>query len=306
MIEISPREGEPLKLTRIRCYPLKGAGGFDLPATRFDVFGVPGDRRWMLVKENGDFISQRTHPSLALIQLSPSGEGAHPPGQGSKIEPREVRRFVAEAPGMDPIFLDLEAASGPTIPVRVQQDRVEAVLIESVSNWFSAYFGEECRLVFSPERFNRPVDPDYAPGHTTSFSDGYPLLITTEASLTDLNQRLAQPSSMLRFRPNLVVGGAEPWEEDGWRILEVGGVRLELVKPCARCSVTTVDPGTGTRGKEPLKTLSGFRRWEGKAYFGQNAIFSGTSSFRVGQNVRILERGEARPPLARDPSLGQA
>ena len=151
--------------------------------------------------------------------------------------------------------------------------------------------------MYSPPELHRPVDPSFAPGHQTGFSDGYPLLLTTEESLVDLNRRLERPSSMLRFRPNLVLRGGEPWEEDRWRVLDIGGVRVELVKPCARCSVTTVDPGTALRGREPLRTLGGFRGWEGKAYFGQNAVVSGDGSFRVGQNVRILEEGGMRPPL---------
>jgi len=108
---------------------------------------------------------------------------------------------------------------------------------------------------------------------------------------------MENPSSMLRFRPNLVVMGGRAWEEDSWRVLEMGGVRLQLVKPCARCLVTTVDPGTGTRGREPLRTLLGFRGHGGKGYFGQNAVFSGSGSFRVGDSVRIVKKGEARPPL---------
>lgn len=289
--------GEP-RLTRIRAYPLKGAGGFDLTETLLDSFGVPGDRRWMLVRPDGQFISQRTHPRLALIQAAPwENKGADGVVEASTDLPKPMR-FLLKAPGMDPFTLGVDEPMGGTSSVRVQQDRVEAVAVDSATEWVSTFLQEDCRLVFSPDHFERRVDPAFAPGHKTSFSDGYPLLLATEESLSDLNQRLPSPSSMLRFRPNLVVKGGEPWEEDRWRVLEIGGIRLELVKPCARCSVTTVDPGTGAKGKEPLKTLSGFRGWEGKAYFGQNAIHSGTGSFRVGQTVRIVEEGGSRPPLS--------
>ena len=205
---------------------------------------------------------------------------------------------------MDSLLLRPGSEEEETATVRVQQDWVQAVVQEAASEWFSSYLREDCRLVFSPDRFHRAVDPEYAPGHKTSFSDGYPLLLTTEESLEDLNRRQTRPSSMKRFRPNLVVRGGSPWEEDTWRVLQIGEVRLELVKPCARCLVTTVDQGTGAIGKEPLKTLSDFRGWGGKAYFGQNAVFSGTGSFRVGQTVGIVEKGEARPPLAGGPVAG--
>jgi uncharacterized protein YcbX len=102
---------------------------------------------------------------------------------------------------------------------------------------------------------------------------------------------------MLRFRPNLVQAGGIPWEEDEWRLLEVGGVRVRLVKPCARCSVITVDQETGVRMQEPLRSMRSFREWDGKVYFGHNAVFEGTGRFRVGDDVHILERGGRRPPL---------
>jgi uncharacterized protein YcbX len=289
----------PLRVARIRAYPLKGAGGFDLLEVGMDAFGIPGDRRWMLVRPDGLFISQRTHPRLALIQVSPlPSEGEPPPGGGGG-KGVDGLSFQLRAPGMEPFLLDSSSHSGARTEVRIHRDTAEGVVVEGAEEWFSGFLRQECRLVYSPPGFRRPVDPSFAPGHRTSFSDGYPLLLTLEESLADLNRRLRRPSSMLRFRPNLVLRGGEAWEEDTWRVLEIGGVHLELVRPCARCSVTTVDPGTAVRGKEPLRTLGGFRGWEGKAYFGQNAVFSGNGSFRVGDNVRILEEGEARPPIGR-------
>jgi uncharacterized protein YcbX len=102
---------------------------------------------------------------------------------------------------------------------------------------------------------------------------------------------------MLTYRPNLVVAGGDPWDEDEWRTLGVGGAVFHLVKPCARCSVTTVDQGSGSRGREPLRTLKAFREWEGQLFFGQNAVIGKNGSFRVGDDVHILEIGERRPPL---------
>lgn len=285
--------GGPLRLARIRTYPVKGAGGFDLQEAAFDEFGIPGDRRWMLVRPDGHFISQRTHPRLALIRVFPEEGGGGPmAGEGDG-----GLRFTVQAPGMSPFHLSSAAGTGQRMEVKLFGDRLRGVMVEAATEWFSESLRGECRLVFFPRDLHRPVDPSFAPGHKTSFSDGYPLLLTAEESLQDLNRRLSVPASMIRFRPNLVVNGGAPWEEDTWRELETGGVRLRLVKACARCSVTTVDPGTGTRGKEPLRTLLAFRGHGGKGYFGQNAVCSGTGSFRVGDSVHILEKGSARPPL---------
>jgi uncharacterized protein YcbX len=277
----------PLRLARIRAYPLKGAGGFDLSEARLDSLGIPGDRRWMLVKETGHFLSQRTHPRLALLRVEPGKDSGDPLG------------FQVSVPGREPFVLAPEDAGGVWREARLHGEGVKGLEVSEGTDWFSDFLGEPCRLLFFPLDAHRPVDPTFAAGHRTGFSDGYPLHLTTVESLVDLNQRLPDPVDMLRFRPNLVITGGTPWEEDRWRVLEVASVRLHLVKPCARCTVTTVDQGSGQGGKEPLRSLGGFRGWEGKAYFGQNVVFEGAGSFRVGETVRILEKGEARPPLPR-------
>jgi uncharacterized protein YcbX len=241
----------------------------------------------MLVRPDGGFISQRTHPRLCLIQIEKlDGPDAV-----------DARGFTARVPGMEPLALH-PIGDGEWTEVKVHADRFSALLgDETADRWFSSFLGERCTLAYMPEGILRPVDPDYAPGHRVSFADGYPLHLTTEESLEALNRILGTALSMLRFRPNLVVGGSEAWEEDIWRRVEVGSVTLEMVKPCARCSVTTVDPGTGTRGREPLRALKGFREWEGMVYFGQNVVFLGSGRIRVGDRVRVVSRGEARPPL---------
>jgi uncharacterized protein YcbX len=198
---------------------------------------------------------------------------------------------------MDPLVLAEGDATHEMMEVQLHKDRLQGRVLQEAGQWFSDFFGEACRLVFIPPEVHRPVDPEFAPGHRAGFADGYPLLVATEASLSALNADLPQPLSMLRFRPNMVVRGASPWEEDRWRVMEVGGASVRLVKPCARCSVTLVDQETGEVGEEPLRTLSRVRRWDGKTFFGQNAIFSRNGSFRVGQSVRIVEEGESRPPL---------
>ncbi len=272
-----------LVLSRIRVYPLKGAAGFDLEEVVPDALGIPWDRRWMLVDARGGFLSQRIHPRLALIRVSPAGEAGV---------------FTVRAPGLEPLELRPDLSWGEERRVRVHQDHLSALGgPPEAGEWFSRFLGHACELVFFPQDRVRVTDPAWAPGHRVGFADGYPLLLVTEASLEDLNRRSPTPASLLRFRPNLVVRGGDPWQEDEWRVVEMGDARLELVKPCARCSVTTVDQGSGTRGREPLRTLATFRRWEGKTYFGQNGVFTLPGGFRAGDDVRIVERGGQRPPL---------
>ena len=238
-----------LKLTRIRVYPLKGAAGFDLSETGVDEFGIPGDRRWMLATPDGRFISQRTHPRLCLIQTS-LDEGA----RGV-----EEKRFMLRAPGMGPFHLAVEP-SNTWMEVQLHKDRFQALAgYDEADGWFSEFLGEPCRLVFIPDDVRRPVDPEWAPGHRVGLADGYPLHLTTEESLLEMNDRLSRDTDMLRYRPNLVVTGGNPWDEDRWRVLETGDITLHLVKPCARCTVITVDQGTGDKGLEPLRSLKGFQ-----------------------------------------------
>jgi hypothetical protein len=155
--------------------------------------------------------------------------------------------------------------------------------------WFSRYLGFDCRLVYMDEAAHRPVDPQYAPeGREVSFADGYPLLLTAEASLADLNARLDAPVPMNRFRPNLVVAGGMAFAEDGWSRVRIGAVPFQVVKPCARCVVTTIDPQTAAQGKEPLRTLSRFRRRQGKVFFGENLIPEQPGIVRVGDPVEVL------------------
>jgi uncharacterized protein YcbX len=118
-----------------------------------------------------------------------------------------------------------------------------------------------------------------------SFADGFPFLMISEESLADLNRRLADPLPMNRFRPNLVVAGGEPYAEDGWERIEIGGVRLRVVKPCARCLVTTTDQATGERGSEPLRTLATYRKVNGEVMFGQNVVHENAGHLRTGDIV---------------------
>jgi uncharacterized protein len=130
-----------------------------------------------------------------------------------------------------------------------------------------------------------------------SFADAFPLLIIGDGSLDELNRRLAVPIEMLRFRPNIVIGGMSPHEEDSWRLVRLGDVECDVVRPCARCVVPTIDPATGSAGVEPTRTLASYRKWDRKVWFGQNAIHRSPGTLAVGAAVEVLETGYAEPPL---------
>lgn len=260
-------------LSGLNVYPVKSAAGIALTVARVDRRGLAGDRRWMVVDENRAFLSQRTHPRLALISVVPG------PG-----------RLVLSGPGMPPLAV-ASPPRGVTLPVRVWDDLCDAVSAgDRAARWFSKFLGFSCALVFLPERSHRRVAARWtAPAAEVGFADAFPFLLISEASLGDLNRRLAHPLPMSRFRPNLVVRGCLPYAEDGWRRVRIGGVLFHVVKPCGRCAITTVDQATGDRGREPLATLATYRRSDGRLLFGQNLVHEGTGVIRVGDEATVVE-----------------
>jgi uncharacterized protein YcbX len=247
-----------------------------------DRFGLLLDRAFMVVGAgDGRFLSQREEPRLALVAVDLS-----------------VGALTLSAPGKGKVRIDLESPGGARRPVEVWRHRGDGIdQGDAAAGWLSELLGRPLRLVRTPPEHARRVNPERAPEPAwTSFSDGYPFLLLSEASLAALNRRLPAPLPMERFRPNLVVRGGEPHAEDGWRRLRIGALELELVKPCERCAVTTVDPATGVRsGPEPLLTLARYRRSAGAVLFGQNAVARGTGQLAVGMPVEVLET--QAPPL---------
>jgi uncharacterized protein len=275
-----------MHISELHLYPLKGAAGIAVRDAALDAFGLQHDRRWMIVQADGEFVTQRNHPGLALLRTA--------------LEPDAlVLRSQSAGEARLPLA---QPAGGETALVRVQvwNDVVDAIdLGEEVAAFVSAHLGAAARLCYMPDTSFRQADPDYArPGDRVSFADGFPLLLITQESLDELNRRLDEPLPMLRFRPNVVVAGTSvPHEEDGWRRIRLGPVECDVVKPCARCSVTTVDQATGVGGREPLHTLAEYRRWDGKVWFGQNLLHRAPGRVAVGDPVELLEQGEVRPPV---------
>lgn len=262
-----------ITLSGIHVYPIKSCGGISLQSWEVDAFGLRDDRRWMVATPRGALISQRECAGLALVRVA--------------ITPPHLR---VTAPGMPDLVLPRTPQGGRPASVMIWQDRVSAVLPDQLADdWFSRVADQECVLAYFPDQVVRPLDPVYAPdGGRTGFADGFPFLLVGEASLADLNRRLVTPLPMNRFRPNLVVAGSEPFAEDEWRRLRIGGIPMQGVKPCARCVVTTTDQATGRRaGDEPLRTLANFRRQSNGVMFGQNVVHHGTGVLRVGDVVTV-------------------
>ncbi len=259
-------------LASVHLYPIKSLGGFPVRDARLTDRGLEHDRRWMLVDREGLFMTQREVPGMACLHTAPRADG---------LRVTDIR---------DGRSLDLpwHLGEGAHIATKVWDDPVDVVAGDPSWNlWFSEHLGRPVRLVFMPDAAKRATDDRYAEG-LTSLSDGFPYLIISQASLDDLNERLAAPVPMERFRPNLVIAGGDAFQEDGWKEIAIGDARFHLVKPCGRCVVTTTDQRTGERGKEPLRTLATYRREGEKVLFGMNAVGSVEGSVRVGDEVVVI------------------
>jgi hypothetical protein len=244
----------------------------------FDERGPVGDRRWMLVDDQGVFLSQRVLPRLALLVPTLTSDGLR-----------------VQAPGLPPLEVTRpDPSTGHSeITGRVWDGQCRVVVADQEANeWFSRFLGRACRLVYQPDDAVLAMSPDYAgvidSPRRIAFTDGSPLLLTGEASLDELNARLKQPLPMNRFRPNIVVRGAEPFAEDGWKRIAVGEMRFEVARPCPRCATTTVDQATGERGEEPLRTLATFRKRGSGVMFGQNATHHMPGRICVGEELQVL------------------
>ncbi|MDH6579434.1 MOSC N-terminal beta barrel domain-containing protein [Kitasatospora sp. MAP5-34] len=301
------------QLTGLHVYPLKSAYRLSPESAQVEPWGLTGDRRWMLADERGKAITQRDEPALGQLRVMPSPDGS------LTVTAPDGSRLEVTAPS--------SPAGAPVIEATVFGSVFKAsVADKQAADWFSERFGERVgpiRLLHLDDPLSRAVDPDYAgPGDTVSMADGYPLLVTTTASLTALNALLAEDHPdderkaaalpMERFRPNLVITGTEPWAEGGWRRIQVGEVTFRVAKQCGRCIVTTTDQETGERrGPEPLRALGRHRRFGQRLAFGQHLIPErpGTArpavgdllgTVRLGDQVTVLEEGPLPVPDQRD------
>jgi hypothetical protein len=262
-----------LTLAELRIHPIKSLGGFRVNEAQLTDRGLQHDRRWMLVDEEGTFVTQREVPAMACLHTAPQGDG---------FRVTDVRDGAT-------LELPWTTSHAHTRMTSVWSDRVRTIpALDEHSRWFSARLGRSLTLVHLPDATKRRTDGRYAQS-LTSLSDGFPYLIASQASLDDLNARLAVPVPMDRFRPNLVIAGGTPYQEDAWRAITIGTARFELVKPCARCVIVTTDQRTGQRSTEPLRTLAGYRSRSNKVMFAMNAVGDVEGTVRVGDLVRSLQ-----------------
>lgn len=265
-----PCSGSPI-LIGLHRYPIKGCRALSVQQALVQERGLYEDRRWMVVDEQGVFCTQRTLPELGTLAVQVDE-------QGLSIDDT----LQVPNPGPD----------APRVEVRVWKDQVTAALADpSAHPWISKRLGQSLRLVRMDARSIRQSTTQNA----VSFADGHPILVTNTASLADLHRRMGEHRlSMAAFRPNLVVASQSPWAEDQWKTLRIGSVTLELVSPCVRCKVTTLDPinpHLAHPQMEPLKTLATFRRQGKGVTFGWNAQLRGApGDIWVGQAVAITLR----------------
>ncbi len=267
-------------LSEINIYPIKSLRGISLKESKIERRGLEFDRRWMLIDQNNKFLTQREFPKMATIDVN-----ILPDGLQTSIDGEELS--IPFAP-----------PNNESENVKIWQSRCPAkVYEEAVNGWFSDVLQTNCKLAVMPAETHRKVNYLYAvkTDDHVSFADGYPFLLIGENSLADLNLRLEANLPMNRFRPNLVVSEAESFAEDSWKKIKLGETVFHVVKPCARCVMTTIDQTKGEKqGTEPLKTLAKFRipkrSIKKNILFGQNLIVENAGDvLRVGDQIEVLE-----------------
>ena len=274
-----------MHISDINIYPIKSLKGISLSEAKVEKRGLQFDRHWMLINGKNEFLTQREFPQMATINVQISDEGLIVSNQESRIN-------ISFAPQC------VNFAS-----VKIWSSRCRAKVYDArVNKWFSDALKTDCRLVSMPDETNRKVNYFYAvhKDDTVSFADAYPFLLLGETSLNDLNERLETPVPMNRFRPNFVVSESDSFAEDDWKKILIGKTVFHVVKPCARCAITTVEQSNGQKqGAEPLKTLAQFRipkrSIKKKILFGQNLIAENVGeTIKVGDKVEVLEQARKK------------
>ncbi len=258
-----------MTIDQITIYPIKGLGGISLSEAYAMERGFEHDRRYMLVDHNGKFLSQREIPNMALIKCHISN---------NQLEIKYLDQLLN---------VDLQQEDGELIDTTIWKHQVNAIEISNEAHdWFSDLLGVKCKLVKMNKQSHRKKSLIKSPKTTDlSFADGYPYLILGSASLENLNQKLQEALPYNRFRANIVISTKIAHHEDELDKIQLGDYKFRIIKPCARCHVITINQDTGQSGKEPLKTLAGYRKISNKIYFGANAICLEEGPIRVGDKL---------------------
>jgi uncharacterized protein YcbX len=267
-----------VQVSALARYPVKSCRGIALDAAAVRPWGLAGDRRWILVDADGKLVTAREYPRLLLVEvaLCDFAVGADLSDEVTAGHSLRLRR-----PGQADLIID-EPAPGERQEITVWRDQVPATPAAGEAHaWFSELLGQPTRLMFLDDPYSRPMMPAFSsPGDVVSFADGFPLLLTTEESLAALNDLILEgrwpdesPLPMTRFRPSVVVRGTSaPWVEDDWKRVRIGELTFRAALASPRCVMTTIDPDTAEKGKEPLFTLAKHRSWDGQIWFGMNFI----------------------------------
>ena len=264
----------------INIYPVKSLDTISLVESQVARRGLKGDRRWILLDSENRMITQREYPELSFCELNQIGESF-------EITTRKGGSNLNEKAS-----LPSSLSSGHQIRIKIWDDIVDVTLYEGPANdLMSKFLGSKTRFAYQLDDQIRSTDPRYSrSGDQVSLADGYPILVANQKSLDDLNSRLDIPVEMGRFRPNIVVDGdLEAFEEDHWTHLENDAISWRVVKPCARCSMTTITE-EGTFSKEPLRTLSSYRKIGSKVMFGMNVISDHSGEIKVGDKLNVVRR----------------
>ena len=268
-------------VSSLHIYPIKSTAGIDIPAAQVTELGLDFDRRFVLSDPTGQFITARTEPRLCLVKTELTEQG-----------------LLITAENMQPLTLSYAEFTTQYQQVNVWGDDIAGQLCSSLaSQWFSDYLQRPCQLLFFGSKSHRERKPGTEKARKVAFADGYPLLLISQASLDDLNQRLANQQvdsvSMAHFRPNIVVEDCSAFEEDTWHHIRIGEVEFKLSKPCERCIFTTINPSTAEKNQEvqPLRTLKSFRQTlQGEVMFGQNLIPLNQGQIKPGDKVVVLSK----------------
>jgi len=262
----------PVTLTELWIYPIKSFPGLSVERLTFDSAGPVEDRRWMLVDEKGKFVSQRGLPALASFAMAKTTAG-----------------YTVTAPDGDSAVLPEQGEGGDSMAVTVWKDDLQAhETSPELSQWFSGKLGKTVHLVHTgPASERRISDPEAMDHELVGFADGYPLLVCNEASLDSLNDVTGRSLDMRRFRPNVVVRGAEDRSELLLGRLRLQSGHIELLKPCTRCNIPAIDPDTATYEKDVAAQLKTHCEWDGSTIFGVNGVARGLTEIKVGDKARL-------------------
>jgi uncharacterized protein YcbX len=256
-------------------YPLKSVMGVSLPVMKVNSWGPDLDRRWMVVDSQRRFLSQRQLPMMCRLAASLTESGL-------RLQSLDDQSLFTEV---------TEPSDAERYLVTVWSDTAEAIDAGDVAaGWLTDLLGRELRLCFMPDTTHRQVDAQFAlAGRRVSFADGFPFLLCSEFSLLALSDALRRSLDMRRFRPNIVVSGAAPFAEDTWQRIRIANIEFDVVKPCARCVIPTINLDSAAREADVFEMLRAERGSNGEVYFGQNLVHYGEGEIAVGQSVEILE-----------------